>query len=202
MTTTLFIKRCLDRLRDGDLQARDELMAKFTERLRALTARMLRLYPRVARWEEADDIFQQAAMRLHKCLADVSPLSVERFYGLAAIQLQRELKDMARKHFGPEGIGANHDSGGRITRSVAPKASDHSMAQDCPELLARWTEFHDAADQLPDIEKRTFDLLWYHGLTQSEAAEILGVSDRQVRRYWNSGKLRLRAKLDNLEPLE
>jgi RNA polymerase sigma factor (sigma-70 family) len=202
MHTTLFVQNCLERLRSGELNARDELITKYSHRLRVLTERMLRAYPRVARWEEADDVFQQAAMRLHTILADVVPQSVESFYRLGTLQLRRELNDLARKHFGPEGVGANHESGTHIAGIDTPEGSSRMTIGDCPEHIARWTEFHGVADQLPDIEKRTFELLWYHGLTQPEAAEVLGVSDRQLRRYWNSARLNMKSKLGNLDHFE
>ena len=34
-------------------------------------------------------------------------------------------------------------------------------------------------------------MLWYQGLTQAEAAELLGVSSRTVKRRWQTARLRL-----------
>jgi RNA polymerase sigma-70 factor (ECF subfamily) len=39
--------------------------------------------------------------------------------------------------------------------------------------------------------REVFDLVWYQGLTNAEAAEILGVSTKTVRRRWQAGCLRL-----------
>ena len=36
-----------------------------------------------------------------------------------------------------------------------------------------------------------FDLLWYQGMSQAEAAASLGVSERTVNRRWLSARLHL-----------
>ena len=40
-------------------------------------------------------------------------------------------------------------------------------------------------------EREVFDLLWYHGLTQDEAAALIGVSVRTVKSRWRSARLRI-----------
>ena len=48
---------------------------------------------------------------------------------------------------------------------------------------------------LPEAEREVFDLLWYEGLTQAEAARVLGVTDRTVKNRWRSAKLELQRVL-------
>ena len=60
------IQRCLDRLRAGDADAREDLFRSCQERLCAHTRRMLGRYPAVRRWEGTDDVFQNAVVRLDK----------------------------------------------------------------------------------------------------------------------------------------
>jgi DNA-directed RNA polymerase specialized sigma24 family protein len=38
--------------------------------------------------------------------------------------------------------------------------------------------------RLPDKLRAVFDLLWYQGLTQAEAAALLGVAVRTVKSRW------------------
>jgi RNA polymerase sigma-70 factor (ECF subfamily) len=57
--------------------------------------------------------------------------------------------------------------------------------------LAAWTEFHRQIDQLPDEGRETFDLLWYQGLSRAEAAALLKVSERTLKRRWQSARLKL-----------
>jgi DNA-directed RNA polymerase specialized sigma24 family protein len=67
------IQRCMDRLRAGDVSARDELLARASARLTRLTRKMLRDFPGVHRWEETDDVLQNAVVRLCRALAGRLP---------------------------------------------------------------------------------------------------------------------------------
>jgi DNA-directed RNA polymerase specialized sigma24 family protein len=57
----------------GDRTAHVEVLARASGRLLALTRMMLQDYPRVHRWEQTDDVFQQATLRLYSSLEDVKP---------------------------------------------------------------------------------------------------------------------------------
>src|SRR6516225_7838467 len=48
---------------------------------------------------------------------------------------------------------------------------------------------------LPDKEREVVDLLYFHGISQSDTAAILGVTERSVRRYWTAARLKLVQKL-------
>src|SRR5262245_16887692 len=99
--------RLLSRAAAGDARAHSELLQHAGGRLLRLTRRMLRDYPRLQRWEETDDVFQTAAMRLYQSLTQVKPGSVQHFWNLASTQIRRTLIDLARHHFGPEGSAAH-----------------------------------------------------------------------------------------------
>jgi RNA polymerase sigma-70 factor (ECF subfamily) len=187
----------LDRLRAGDDSARDRLIDLAQGRFVALARAMLRRYPHVRRWEETDDLLQAALMRLHRALAVVRPEDVPHFEHLAATQIRRELIDLARSYHGPEGPGANHhtdgaDPDGRLAR-VAQGGGP-------PETLEDWAAFHEAVDRLPEDERRVMELLWYRGLTHSQAAEALGVATKTVQRRWASARLMIRDALDGERP--
>ena len=49
--------------------------------------------------------------------------------------------------------------------------------------------------RLPAEEREVFDLLWYEGLEQREAAACLGVPRATVQRHWLKARLRLKAIL-------
>ena len=55
--------------------------------------------------------------------------------------------------------------------------------------MQRWTEFHEAAARLPVELRAVFDLLWYQGLPQAEAAALLDVSVPTVKLRWMKGRL-------------
>jgi RNA polymerase sigma-70 factor (ECF subfamily) len=58
----------------------------------------------------------------------------------------------------------------------------------------------EAIDKLPDQEREAFGLMRVQGLTQAEAAEVLGISARTVQRRRNRSLLLLARELDHLRP--
>jgi RNA polymerase sigma-70 factor (ECF subfamily) len=180
----------VQRLHQGDESARQELLNCACERLTRLTRHMLRGYPKVRRWEETDDVVQNALMRLYRTLAEVKPKSATDFYRLAALNIRRELLDLAKHYYGPRGLGANVASKGPGDETKSDRdPSDHHG--DTPSRLAAWTDFHAEVEKLPDEERAVFDLLWYQELPQAEAALLLGVSERTIKRRWAAARLRL-----------
>lgn len=185
MAHTTQLHRWLDLLHRGDADARGAVIEHACERLRLLCRRMLRSYPRVRRWAETDDVLQSALLRLHRALAEVRPETAKQFYGLAATQIRRELLDLAKHFHGTEGIGTNHHSD--EGKAAACKPGDSVE----PETLEAWTRFHELAEALPEEEREVVSILWYEGLSQPEAASVLGVSLATVKRRWQAARLRL-----------
>ncbi len=190
----------LDLMRAGDQTARQRLIEHSCERLRGLARKMLRRYPKVRRWEETDDVFVAAITRLHRALETVQPESPRHFYNLAATQIRRVLIDMSRRYYGPEGVGSHHDTAARNSEDGAPPKYEQADASGEPADLMEWTEFHEQVDGLPEEEQEVFNLVWYQQLTHEQAAEVLGVTARTVRRRWQDARYRLcKARLG--EPL-
>ena len=67
--------------------ARDELIRGFQGRLELLARKMVGRDPRVARWVDAEDVLQNALLRLLRALEAVRPDSTRAFFGLAAEQI-------------------------------------------------------------------------------------------------------------------
>src|SRR5262249_60431967 len=63
------------------------------------------------------------------------------------------------------------------------------------EKVRRWTEFHEAVARLPDDLRAAFDLLWYQGMPQAEAAEALGIAVPTVKLRWMKARLRVQEAL-------
>jgi RNA polymerase sigma-70 factor (ECF subfamily) len=190
------IEHLLDRIRSGEKAARDELLAYVNERLRRLARRMLRDFPVVRGWEETDDILQNAQIRLWQALERLTPAGAREFYGLASLQIRRELLDLARHYAGPAGSLTRRAGGGPAgdADSTPPPAEEGATTHE-PGRLAEWTEFHGQVDALPAEEQELFDLLWYQELSQPEAAAVLGVSLATFKRRWLSARRHLLQRL-------
>lgn len=192
------LRRLLLRANQGEAAARQELIGAAAERLRLLAKRMLRKYPRLQRWEETDDVMQEATWKLFRSLEAVQPGSVREFFGLAATQVRRTLLDLLRHHFGPEGGAANHET----DLTLGEQVQSFRDSQGGPETLEEWSRFHELAEGLPDEEKEAFSLVWYGGITQREAAEILGISERTMIRRMNRARLSLYEAMRGDQPDE
>ncbi len=98
--------------------------------------------------------------------------------------MRRELLDLARSH---------------ARRPTAHLANDPpDQAGDSSTELDRWTALHEAVERLPAELRQVFSCTFYHSWTQGQIAELLGISDRQVRRLWVEACLRLKEAVGTL----
>lgn len=196
--------RLLDLLRTDDPKARNRLIGHADERLRLLTRKMLREFPGVKRWEQTDDVLQAALLRLCKALSEVKPESPRHFWNLAAQHIRWELLDLARRHFGPRGIGVNHHTDGDDkAREGRNGILDNLPARTGePTSPEEWAQLLEEVEKLPEQEREVFGLLWEDDLTQEEAAAVLKVSLKTVKRRWQLARLKLRRRLDGESPQE
>jgi RNA polymerase sigma-70 factor (ECF subfamily) len=195
-TTTRQLQLCLDRLRRGDAKAYDDLFGLVHQRLTILTRKMLHgSYPRLRQWEETADVAQNAQRRLFQTLKAKVPQSAREFYGLANLNIRRELLDLCRHHFGRPG----HEHHGVVLKQgeTAPEPSDSTHN---PERLSFWAAFHERVEELPPEEREVVGLLWYQELSQDEAAEVLAVDRSTVKRRWRSARLKLADVLKDWMP--
>lgn len=190
----------LDRLAAGDLAARDRIIEITSGRLRILASRMLARFPNVRRWDDTDDVFQNAALRLHRALAHVQPESARDIMALAATQLHRELIDLARRYRGPMSFEANHatQAPGIIDASAPPAAVDRAASAD--DSLDRWAIFHETIESLPPELREVFHLVWYLNADQKTIARLLECSERTVKNRWRKARETVRTALDGEAP--
>ena len=188
---TTQIQQCLDRILAGDKPAGDDVIQFAYERLHTLTRRILAGYPSVRPWELTDDVLHNAALRLWKSLDEVQPENVARFFGLAATQIRRELIDLARHYGGQPGHAAHTRQLPLPEGDTDARVPENTDPTDGPRTLSEWTDLHDVIGQLPEEERDVFDLLYYDGVTQPQAAHMLGVSLRTVKRRWLRARQRV-----------
>ncbi|MGE3806303.1 MAG: sigma-70 family RNA polymerase sigma factor [Gemmataceae bacterium] len=198
---TVEVQHWIERLKQGELSAREKLLQCACDRLLRLTRKLLREFPAVRRWEETDDVFQNASLRLYRSLESVELTDARHFFRLAALQIRRELIDLSRHYQGPQGHGAHHATLPRdVNASDQAAPVDDEEATRDPRRVAEWTDFHRSIEELPAEEREVFDLLWYHGLTSEEAASLLGVDARTVRRRWRAARVHMYEKLQGELP--
>ena len=183
------MQQLLSQAGSGDAAAIDALLRHNCDRLTLLTRRMLGDFQRVRRWAETADVLQNALIRLMGALRDVKPKSARDFLALATLQIRRELIDLARQYYGPHGIGANFDSQG-AQGSPGPPVEKADLSHE-PGSLAQWSELHQHIDALPEEEREVVGLVFYQGMSQAEAAEVLNVSLRTVQRRWHAALCKL-----------
>jgi RNA polymerase sigma-70 factor (ECF subfamily) len=194
--TTAVVQRYLDELA-GDTPAEPvvrELLARAVGRLRQLCVTLLhRSYPRLTHPPlnlQADEMLSAVVERLLKALREVRPVTVRQFFALACQHMRWELNDLARRlDEQPAGVEL------RDGLVPSPSSSDSSLSADGRRML-------EAIERLPEDEREAFDLVRIQGMTQSEAAAVLGVSAMTVKRRLHRGLQLLAATLADLRPPE
>src|SRR5262249_15246712 len=155
----------LDRHRNGDEAARNQLIDHACDRLRRHARKMLRGYPDVRRWDQTDDVLHNAVIRLGPALRAGTPTTSLHFLRLARMEIRRELLHLADKYQGQQVFGIKHhtdhfgadDRGGRL--ESWPGGEE-------PATLAEWGWFHEQVQALPEEEREVFGLIWYTGLSR------------------------------------
>ena len=191
---------CLRNLAAGDDSARGRIIELCSERLRLLAHRMLNRFPGVRRWEDTDDVFQNAALRLYRCLGEVSIESPRDVMALAATQIHRELIDLARHHSGPMSFGGNHATGMRPLEDQSSSRHPAATPADSGTSIDRWSLFHEAINGLPTEQREVFQLVWYLGADQQSIANLLGCSVRTVKSRWREAREGVKAALGDQPP--
>jgi RNA polymerase sigma-70 factor (ECF subfamily) len=148
---------------------------------------MLRRFPNIREWTETLDVVQGSLVRLLATLQNLRPESTSHFFNLAALHLRRELLDLARQ-FGGERFARLRLAGGAGDSGGAGQVGTTGPASEDLEL---WRRFHEAVEQLPAEEREVVSLVFYRGWSQSQIAELFGVTERTVRRRWQSACLQL-----------
>ncbi len=194
------VEDCLRDLAAGDNTARERILELCHERLHELTQRMLRGFPLVKRWEDTDDVYQNAILRLYRCLGEVTIESPREIMALAATQIHRELIDLARHHAGPMSYSANHATGVHPIDDHSNSRHPQDKRHDTATTIDRWTCFHQAVESLPAEQKEVFQLVWYLGADQKTIADLTECSVRTVKTRWRNARESVRTTLNGEAP--
>jgi DNA-directed RNA polymerase specialized sigma24 family protein len=103
---------------------------------------------------------------------------------------------MARQCGGPKGRMACACKPLETDDSNAPWLEPAAWAEE-PGEIDRWCAFHQEVEKLPAEEREVVSLIYYHGWTQAQVAELFQVCERTVRRRWETAMQRLQQVLKN-----
>jgi len=169
--------------------------------MRGICGHLLADFPDVHRWDQTDDVFQQAALKLLKALQDVQPQSRRHLENLAALQVRRTLIELGRKYAARVTMNQQRwtpsrgNAGGNVVEN-APAGTESD-----PQKLIEWVELHVQIDQLSDDDREVFQLIWYRGLHKDDVASLLNIDVRTVQRRWRSAREALADYYGGLPPL-
>jgi RNA polymerase sigma-70 factor (ECF subfamily) len=194
--TTVAVQRYLDEL-TSDSPAEPivrALLDRAVRRLHQLCANLLyRSYPRLTRPPlnlQPDELLGAVVERLLKAMREIRPATARQFFALACRHMRWELGDMARRLDKQPAAQELHDE-----EVPAPASSASGLTPDGRRIL-------EAIEDLPEGEREAFDLVRIQGMSQAEAAQVLGVSVMTVNRRLNRGLELLLAALGDLYPGE
>jgi RNA polymerase sigma factor (sigma-70 family) len=192
--TTAVVQRYIDELA-GDAPAEPivrALVDRSVHRLQVLCTHLLyRHYPRLMQPPvnlQPDELLSAVVERLLKALREARPQTVRQFFALANQHMRWELNDLARRLDSEPAARELHEG---IVPS--PPSSVSKLSPDGLRML-------EAVENLPEEEREVFELVRVQGMTQVEAAEVLGVSTKTVQRRLNRALLILSESLDDLRP--
>jgi RNA polymerase sigma-70 factor (ECF subfamily) len=200
--STAVLEGELGRAVAGDAGARQRLLEHTRDRLLGHARRLLHgRYARLEPLAQTDDVVQQLYLKILQnpdrfwVNARGEPVgSLAEFFGHTSAWMRDVLCDQLRMAYGrgdnrpavlPLGGGPS-DTGPRYEPASDTLDGEH---------VRRWTEFHEAAARLPAGLRAVFDLLWYQGLTQAEAAALLGLAVPTVKLRWMKARLRVQEAL-------
>jgi RNA polymerase sigma factor (sigma-70 family) len=192
--TTAAVQRYLNAL-VGDQPAEPivrALLDRAVRRLHLLCANLLyRNYRRLTLPPlnlQPDEVLGAVVERLLKALRSVRPQTVRQFFALVNQHMRWELNDLARRlDERPRAAELREEM------VAAPSSSDSVLTPVGRRML-------EVIDHLPEDEREVFGLVRIQGLTQGEAADVLGVSAKTVQRRLNRSLLLLAEELDDLRP--
>jgi RNA polymerase sigma factor (TIGR02999 family) len=177
--TTLLLE-----LKAGNAEAMTRLMPVVYRELRRLAAHYMKQ-------ERSDHTLQPTAL-VHEAYLrliaqpDRNWQNRAHFLAVAAQAMRAVLIDYARAHL------AKKRGGGKLQVELG----DALTVPAEPQYVLTLNEALKRLEQIDSRASRVVELRWFVGLSVKEAADVMGVSEKTVRRDWNFAKAWLQAELD------
>jgi RNA polymerase sigma factor (TIGR02999 family) len=183
------VTRILSRIEEGDGKAAEELLPLVYDELRKLAAQKMA--------DEKPGQTLQATALVHEAyirLVDNDKVqhwdSRRHFFAAAAEAMRRILVEQARRKSGPE-------AGGGLDRAELSVVDPEAPSRPPLDMLA----LNEALDRLASEVPRAAELVklrFFAGLTNEQAATLLGVTARSAYTDWAYAKTWLRVELSDM----
>src|SRR5262245_31480344 len=197
----------LRRAGEGDQQALGEVFARHQDRLRRLV--QLRLDRRLQGRLDPSDVLQEAYLDVARGLADYLRDPAVPFFLWLRLITARKLQALHRHHLGTK----MRDAGREVSlyRGALPQASSVSLAA---QLLGRLTtpsqaavraelqlRVQEALNSMDAMDREVLALRHFEQLSNSETAEVLGISEAAASNRFVRALQRLKKILSGLPGL-
>jgi RNA polymerase sigma factor (sigma-70 family) len=173
----------------GDAQ-RNEIVSSIYEPLRQFARQLLNEFRCVRKWEQADDVAQETALRLLSGLPNQPAALSQDLSNLARRAVREVLVDLARRYSGPKwrcthaSAPAPGSNGARTELEIQGNAEEHD--------LEAWTTLQQAIWELPAEEREVVHLSLHHHWKQQRIARLFHVTVRTIRTRLQSAVVKLR----------
>jgi RNA polymerase sigma factor (sigma-70 family) len=185
---TTELQRLIDQLCAGGAQSPasiDELVGRVYLRTRRLARHIFHVsFPRLGAAHETGTVHHEALLRIRRTLNRSQPATVKEFWALSTHIIRHTLIDLARRYdrsvlrkAQPLKVRGGRDPDGE--NLAEPAGPDEA-----PEVVETWTLFHRRVMKLPQPQRDVFELCFYNGLSQREAAQVLGCDPATASRLW------------------
>lgn len=190
------VQLCIIRLKEGDQSAESDLVRLTSDRILQMTKRQKGKFFRINRWDQTEDISQDVSIRLLKELQNIKLESLEHYFNIVAGKIRQVLLDRNRKYKRREGLaGYQTQQVNQDDASSAPPKYEVGGVTHEPSRIAEWGEFQETLRSLSDRSQQVLDLLFICNLTQNDAAQVMGISTRHVKRLFRDAKLELAERM-------
>lgn len=186
----------------SNLMSEAELILKieqFRWLLRGAIKTAIQRNPKLRRWVQEPDIRQEVLLRLLKAVRVTEIHSDAHFIHLLLLQLRRTIIDFHRNIYGPNGWAINlksdPDAIQKDKLTLENRLVDRFSSGE-PITVEEWIDFHLSIEKLSEDEQKVFQMMFYGQLTDLKVAELLGCSDRTVRRLWRNARLKLQQMIN------
>jgi RNA polymerase sigma factor (TIGR02999 family) len=174
----------LGRWRLGDLEAANRLMELVYSDLHRIAAREMRR-EHGGHTLQTTAVLHEAYLRIFRS-EPVDWKDRAHFYAVAAQQLRRVLLDYARR-------AHSEKRGGGVVKLSLSESDSAGLGLD-----ERLLVLDEALTRLEDLDRRAakvVELRFFGGLTEADAAEVLGISVATLKRDWDFARTWLAAQL-------